>query len=58
MNSIEKYEEVGIDQGLCFLQFSKWPHHQVMDAIRLISTQIIPACAMSNVVPWWTVACR
>ena len=42
INTIKKYEEVGIDQVFCFLQFGKLPQQKVMDSIRMIGKYVIP----------------
>ena len=40
-----KYEEVGVDQLLCYLNFGYLPHEAVMKSIELLGTYVIPELA-------------
>ena len=40
-----KYEEVGVDQLLCYLNFGYLPHEAVMKSIELLGTRVIPELA-------------
>jgi alkanesulfonate monooxygenase SsuD/methylene tetrahydromethanopterin reductase-like flavin-dependent oxidoreductase (luciferase family) len=40
-----KYEEVGVDQVLCYLNFGYLPHGAVMKSIELLGTYVIPELA-------------
>ncbi len=37
-----KYEEVGVDQLLCYINFGYLPHEAVMKSIELLGTHVIP----------------
>jgi alkanesulfonate monooxygenase SsuD/methylene tetrahydromethanopterin reductase-like flavin-dependent oxidoreductase (luciferase family) len=37
-----RYEELGVDQLLCYVQFGYLPHESVMRTIELLGTEIIP----------------
>lgn len=38
-----RYEEAGVDQVLCYLNFGYLPHEAVMKSIELLGTHVIPA---------------
>ena len=40
-----KYEEVGVDQLLCYINFGYLPHEAVMKSIELLGKHVIPALA-------------
>lgn len=40
-----KYEEVGVDQLLCYINFGYLPHEAVMKSVELLGTYIIPELA-------------
>jgi len=40
-----KYEEVGVDQLLCYINFGYLPHESVMKSIELLGTHVIPELA-------------
>jgi len=40
-----KYEEVGVDQLLCYINFGYLPHEAVMKSIELLGTYVIPELA-------------
>ncbi len=42
INVMKKYQEVGIDQVLCFMQMGNLPHSRVMDSIKLFGKYVIP----------------
>ena len=42
LEKILKYEEVGVDQLLCYMQFGMLPHESVMRGIELLGTKVIP----------------
>jgi alkanesulfonate monooxygenase SsuD/methylene tetrahydromethanopterin reductase-like flavin-dependent oxidoreductase (luciferase family) len=37
-----RYEEVGVDQLLCYMQFGSLPHEAVLRSIELLGTKVIP----------------
>jgi alkanesulfonate monooxygenase SsuD/methylene tetrahydromethanopterin reductase-like flavin-dependent oxidoreductase (luciferase family) len=37
-----KYEEAGVDQVLCYVNFGYLPHEAVMQSITLLGTYVIP----------------
>ena len=39
---LKKYEQTGIDQVLCFMQFGGIPHQNIMDSLRLFGKYVIP----------------
>lgn len=42
IEKILRYEEVGVDQLLCYVQFGDLPHEKVMRNIELLGTKVIP----------------
>ena len=40
-----KYDEIGVDQLLCYLNFGYLPNEAVMKSIELLGTYVIPALA-------------
>ncbi len=42
LEKIIRYDEAGVDQLLCYVQFGRVPHEQVMRSIELLGTQVIP----------------
>jgi alkanesulfonate monooxygenase SsuD/methylene tetrahydromethanopterin reductase-like flavin-dependent oxidoreductase (luciferase family) len=39
---IRKYEAVGVDQIMCFMQAGRIPHEKIMRSIELFGTKVIP----------------
>jgi alkanesulfonate monooxygenase SsuD/methylene tetrahydromethanopterin reductase-like flavin-dependent oxidoreductase (luciferase family) len=39
----KKYEQIGIDRLLLFVQYKDMPHEHTMDALRLFGEQVLPA---------------
>jgi alkanesulfonate monooxygenase SsuD/methylene tetrahydromethanopterin reductase-like flavin-dependent oxidoreductase (luciferase family) len=39
---MQKYEEAGVDQVLCFMQMGNLPHAKVMDSIKSFGRHVIP----------------
>jgi alkanesulfonate monooxygenase SsuD/methylene tetrahydromethanopterin reductase-like flavin-dependent oxidoreductase (luciferase family) len=39
----KKYEEIGVDRFLCYMQYMDMPHEQTMESIRLFGEKVIPA---------------
>jgi hypothetical protein len=37
-----RYEEAGVDQLLCYLNFGYLPHKAIMRSIELLGTEVIP----------------
>ena len=37
-----RYEEAGVDQLLCYVQFGDLPHDKVMRSLELLGTKVIP----------------
>jgi len=37
-----KYDEAGVDELLCYMQFGRLPHEKVMRSIELLGTEVIP----------------
>jgi alkanesulfonate monooxygenase SsuD/methylene tetrahydromethanopterin reductase-like flavin-dependent oxidoreductase (luciferase family) len=37
-----RYEEAGVDQLLCYVQFGALPHDKVMRNLELLGTKVIP----------------
>lgn len=42
LEKILRYEEAGVDQLLCYVQFGMLPHETVMRNLELLGTQVIP----------------
>lgn len=42
LEKIIRYEEAGVDQLLCYVQFGTLPHEKVMRSLELLGTQVIP----------------
>ncbi len=42
LEKILRYEEVGVDQLLCYMQFGSLPHESIMRSIELLGTEVIP----------------
>ena len=42
IRKLERYEEIGVDQVLCYLNFGYLPHEAVMKSIELLGTKVIP----------------
>jgi alkanesulfonate monooxygenase SsuD/methylene tetrahydromethanopterin reductase-like flavin-dependent oxidoreductase (luciferase family) len=42
LRKILRYEQAGVDQLLCYVQFGKLPHDKVMRGIELLGTRVIP----------------
>ena len=45
LRKIERYEEAGVDQLLCYVQFGDLPHDKVMRTLELLSNDIMPKLA-------------
>ena len=45
LRKIERYEEAGVDQLLCYVQFGDLPHDKVMRTLELLSSDIMPKLA-------------
>ena len=43
LRKILRYEEAGVDQLLCYMQFGFLPHEKVMRTIALFGTEVAPA---------------
>jgi alkanesulfonate monooxygenase SsuD/methylene tetrahydromethanopterin reductase-like flavin-dependent oxidoreductase (luciferase family) len=43
LEKILRYEQVGVDQLLCYMQFGDIPHEKVMRSLELLGTRVIPA---------------
>lgn len=42
LEKILRYEEAGVDQLLCYVQFGVVPHEKVMTSLELLGTKVIP----------------
>jgi len=42
LEKIIRYDEAGVDQLLCYVQFGTLPHEKVMRNLELLGTQVIP----------------
>lgn len=42
LEKIIRYDEAGVDQLLCYVQFGTLPHEQVMRCLELLGTRVIP----------------
>ena len=42
LDKILRYEAVGVDQLLCYVQFGMIPHEKVMENLELLGTKVIP----------------
>jgi alkanesulfonate monooxygenase SsuD/methylene tetrahydromethanopterin reductase-like flavin-dependent oxidoreductase (luciferase family) len=42
---LEKYQEAGVDQILCFMQMGNLAHARIMKSIALFGRHVIPAFA-------------
>ena len=42
LEKILRYEEVGVDQLLCYVQFGSLPHESVLNTIEALGTKVIP----------------
>jgi alkanesulfonate monooxygenase SsuD/methylene tetrahydromethanopterin reductase-like flavin-dependent oxidoreductase (luciferase family) len=43
LEKITRYEEAGVDQLLCYVQFGMLPHEKVLRSLELLGTKVIPA---------------
>jgi alkanesulfonate monooxygenase SsuD/methylene tetrahydromethanopterin reductase-like flavin-dependent oxidoreductase (luciferase family) len=39
----KRYEDIGVDRLLCFMQYADMPHEDTMESIRLFGEEVIPA---------------
>jgi hypothetical protein len=44
-----KYQDLGVDELICYVQFGYLPHESVMRTIELLGTEIIPELAKREV---------
>ena len=42
LRKIERYESVGVDQLLCYVQWGDLPHDSVMRTLELLARDVIP----------------
>jgi alkanesulfonate monooxygenase SsuD/methylene tetrahydromethanopterin reductase-like flavin-dependent oxidoreductase (luciferase family) len=42
LKKILRYEEAGVDQLLCYVQFGDLPHDKIMRGLELLSTEVMP----------------
>jgi len=42
LRKLLRYEEAGVDQLLCYLNFGYLPHDAIMRSIELLGTRVIP----------------
>jgi alkanesulfonate monooxygenase SsuD/methylene tetrahydromethanopterin reductase-like flavin-dependent oxidoreductase (luciferase family) len=42
LEKIIRYDEVGVDQLLCYVQFGDLPHDKVMRNLEILSKEVIP----------------
>ncbi len=42
LEKVIRYDEAGVDQLLCYMQFGMLPHERVMRSIELLATRVIP----------------
>jgi alkanesulfonate monooxygenase SsuD/methylene tetrahydromethanopterin reductase-like flavin-dependent oxidoreductase (luciferase family) len=42
LRKIQRYDEAGVDQLLCYVQFGDIPHDKVMRTLELLSTRVMP----------------
>jgi alkanesulfonate monooxygenase SsuD/methylene tetrahydromethanopterin reductase-like flavin-dependent oxidoreductase (luciferase family) len=42
LEKIIRYDEAGVDQLLCYVQFGRVPHEQVLRSLELLGTKVIP----------------
>ncbi|MCX7864909.1 MAG: LLM class flavin-dependent oxidoreductase, partial [Novosphingobium sp.] len=42
LEKLARYDEIGVDQLLCYLNFGYLPHEAVLKSIELLGTQVIP----------------
>ena len=42
LEKILRYESVGVDQLLCYVQFGDLPHEKVMRTLELLSKEVMP----------------
>ncbi len=42
LRKLARYDEIGVDQVLCYLNFGYLPHSAVMKSIELLGTHVIP----------------
>jgi alkanesulfonate monooxygenase SsuD/methylene tetrahydromethanopterin reductase-like flavin-dependent oxidoreductase (luciferase family) len=42
LEKIVRYDEAGVDQLLCYVQFGTVPHEKVMRSLELLGTKVIP----------------
>ena len=48
IRKIERYEEIGIDNLLCYIQFGGLPHEHIMQSIGLMGKHVIPHFAKGD----------
>ena len=42
LEKILRYESVGVDQLLCYVQFGDLPHEKVMRTLEILSKEVMP----------------
>jgi hypothetical protein len=42
IRKIERFQKLGVDQLICFMQAGRIPHQRIMDSIRLMGKYVIP----------------
>ena len=49
LEKIIRYDEAGVDQLLCYVQFGDLPHEKVMRSLELLGTEVIPVLEREGV---------
>jgi len=49
---LEKFAALGVDRLMCLMDFGALPHERVMESIRLVGKQLVPALAQQGRDPW------
>jgi hypothetical protein len=44
-----KYEELGVDELICYVQFGRLPHESIMKTIQILGEEIIPKLAKREI---------
>jgi alkanesulfonate monooxygenase SsuD/methylene tetrahydromethanopterin reductase-like flavin-dependent oxidoreductase (luciferase family) len=42
LTKMRRYEELGVDQLICYVQFGHLPHESILRTIELLGTEVIP----------------
>lgn len=56
VQKLKRYQEIGVDQVICYVQFGYIPHEATLESLRLLGEHVIPQFKTGRVVPAMTLA--